>query len=72
MENVTFEPISLDKVERGDVVCVDSKPNAKEYRVLDKADPFILVENVDSHFCVTYHVTKPLYKKTIVNTETHL
>ena len=54
--------VSLDTVQRGDVIYLSSKDDAVPYQVLDIGAPFILIENMKTHFGNLYRVTGPLYK----------
>lgn len=55
-------PIALDNVQIGDVVYISDKVDAVPYQVLDKGTPFILIENMRSHFANLYRPTI-LYKE---------
>lgn len=47
-------PVSLDSVTIGDTVYISDKDEATAYVVLDKGTPFILIENMRTHFANLY------------------
>lgn len=49
--------VPLDQVNIGDVVYISDKADATPYQVLDKGTPFILIENMRSHFANLYRPT---------------
>lgn len=55
--------VSLDNISIGDIVYLSTKEDAIPYQVLDKGTPFILIENVRSHFANLFRPTKELYKE---------
>ena len=55
MENSKkFTAVSLDSLNVGDIIYISNKEDAVSYTVLDKGNPFILIENNKSHFCNLY------------------
>lgn len=54
--------VTLESVIRGDVIYLSPKDDATPYQVIDLGSPFILIENLKSHFGYLYRVTGPLYK----------
>lgn len=54
--------VSLDNVQIGDVIFISDKPDATPYQVLDKGTPFIIIENMKSHFANLYRPTN-IYKE---------
>lgn len=61
--NRTKVAVSIDNVNVGDVIYISSKDDATPYTVLDKGTPFILIENMKSHFANMYRVVAPIYKE---------
>lgn len=56
-----FIPINVDNVQIHDVVYTEDTPDATPYTVLDKGNPFILIENNKTHFAYLYRAVS-LYK----------
>lgn len=55
MESKTIRTaVSLDSLNIGDIIYLSLKEDAVSYTVLDKGNPFILIENNKSHFCNLY------------------
>ena len=46
--------VSLDSLNVGDIIYISNNSDAVSYTVLDKGNPFILIENNRSHFCSLY------------------
>lgn len=46
--------VSLDSLNVGDIIYISTREDAVSYTVLDKGNPFILIENNKSHFCNLY------------------
>lgn len=46
--------VNVDSLQIGDVIFLSDKEDAVSYTVLDKGNPFILIENNKSHFCNLY------------------
>lgn len=57
----TFVAISAETVQIHDTVFTENTPGATAYTVLDKGNPFILIENNETHFAYLYRAVK-LYK----------
>ena len=53
-KKITRTPINLDSLQIGDIIYLSDKEDAVSYTVLDKGNPFILIENNKSHFCNLY------------------
>lgn len=67
MENTTnnnqlFIESSVDNLSIGDMVYLKPDLKSQAYQIIDKGTPFILVENIRTHFCSLYRVTHNLYK----------
>lgn len=54
--------VTLDQVNIGDVIYLSQKPDATPYQILDKGNPFVLIENMKSHFANMYRPTT-IYKE---------
>lgn len=54
--------VTLDQVNIGDVIYLSQKPDATPYQILDKGNPFVLIENMKSHFANLYRPTT-IYKE---------
>lgn len=54
--------VQVEDVKPGDLVYLSSKDDAQAYSVLDVGKPFILIENLKSHFCNLYRPIN-LYKE---------
>lgn len=55
--------VTIDSLKPGDVVYISNKEDATPYQVLDTGKPFILIENMKSHFANMYrpvHIYKDL------------
>lgn len=46
--------VTVDSLNIGDIIFLSDKEEAVSYTVLDKGNPFILIENNKSHFCNLY------------------
>lgn len=55
--------VNLDDVRPGDVIFLYAKDNAQPYLVVDTGKPFILIENMKTHFASLYRVTDVIYKE---------
>ena len=53
-KKITLTPINIDSLQIGDIIYLSDKEDAVSYTVLDKGNPFILIENNKSHFCNLY------------------
>lgn len=49
-------------VKRGDTIYIENLPDAVPYLVIDIGSPFILIENLNTHWANLYHFTT-LYKQ---------
>lgn len=56
--------ITVSDLKAGDVIYVHPTENATPYLVLDVGHPFILIENMKSHFASLYRPEK-VYKQII-------
>lgn len=57
------ESISLDRVVIGDIVLI-KEDDEVEYRVLDVGNPFILIQNLETHFAYLFEpFNNKLFKK---------
>lgn len=54
MEDKKKTAVNVDSLQIGDVIFLSDKEDAVSYTVLDKGNPFILIENNKSHFCNLY------------------
>lgn len=66
METTKLIEVSIDQVQIGDVICISTKDNAPRYQVLDMGKPFILIENLSTHFASLWRAQR-IYKPLIVN-----
>lgn len=46
--------VDVKDLKYGDIVYLDIDSDEK-YIVLDQGNPYILIENVETHFCYMYH-----------------
>lgn len=60
--NRTKVAINLEDVKRGDVIYLSKKDDATPFTVLDIGTPFILIENMRTHFANLYRPTV-IYKE---------
>lgn len=56
-EDVQKVIVSLDTVKTGDVIYISNKPGSTSYLVLDVGTPFILIENMKTHFASLFRPT---------------
>lgn len=56
-KKTTRVPVNVDSLQIGDIIFLSDKEDAVSYTVLDKGNPFILIENNKSHFCNLYRPT---------------
>lgn len=54
--------VTIEQVKAGDVIYLSTKADATPYSVLDVGNPFILIENLKSHFCNLFRPTQ-IYKE---------
>lgn len=54
---------SVSELKVGDVIYLSSKSYAIPYQVLDIGSPFILIENMKSHFANLVRIVNPIYKE---------
>lgn len=57
-----FAPIAFENLKRDDIIYLEDVQDADPYQIRDLGQPFILVENLNTHFCFCYHVVKPIFK----------
>lgn len=57
----TLLPVTIDELKPLDVVCL-SESDKTPYLVLDTGNPFILIENKETHFAHLYRPTNNLFK----------
>lgn len=62
MDNKKKTTVNVDSLQIGDIIFLSDKEDAVSYTVLDKGNPFILIENNKSHFCNLYR-PNVIYKK---------
>lgn len=62
MKKKEFIPVSLEETQIGDTVCINDAEDATPYVVLDKGTPFILLEDINTHFAHLYRPTSNLFK----------
>lgn len=55
--NRTKVVVSIDSLKPNDVIYLSSKDDATPYSVIDVGNPFILVENMKTHFGSLYRPT---------------
>lgn len=46
--------VTIDDIQRNDVIYLSQKDDAVPYSVLDTGKPFVLIENLRTHFCNLY------------------
>lgn len=61
---VKREVVPLESLKSGDVIYLSNKKDATSYVVLDVGSPFILIENLRTHFANLYRPTI-IYKEVI-------
>lgn len=54
----------IEDLQPGDVIYISNKPDAVPFTVLDVGSPFILIENMKSHFANLYRPTV-IYKEVV-------
>lgn len=60
-KKITRTSVNIDALQIGDIIFLSDKEDAVSYTVLDKGNPFILIENNKTHFCDLYR-PKIIYK----------
>lgn len=58
---LVFKVVEPKDVQRGDTIYIEKKEDATPYLVIDIGSPFILIENLHTHWAGLYHFTT-LYK----------
>lgn len=58
-----FVPIAVENIKRDDIIYIEDSPTADPYQVRDLGAPFILIENLNTHFCYCYRIVTPIYKR---------
>lgn len=57
-----FAPVAFETLKRDDIIYIEDTPSADPWQIRDLGQPFILIENLNTHFCLCYHVVTPIYK----------
>lgn len=58
-----FVEVLATELKCGDKVFVTNTKKSHCFLVLDVGHPFILLENLNTHWASLYHPVKPLYKE---------
>lgn len=54
LPKVSRVEVPISELKFGDVIYISTKPDAAPYQVLDIGAPFILIENMRTHFVNMY------------------
>lgn len=57
-----FSPVAFEALKRDDIIYLEDSPAADPWQIRDLGQPFLLIENLNTHFCNCYHVVTPIYK----------
>lgn len=60
-KKTNFKVVDAKDVQRGDTIYIENKEDATPYLVIDIGSPFILIEDLHTHWAGLYHFTN-LYK----------
>lgn len=61
-KEITRVDVSISEISRGDVIYL-SKTGKDRWLVIDVGQPYILIENLRTHFATLYHAISNLYKE---------